>query len=194
MKSIIKPNHLFLKQEDGNFHHVLEAPNPDGTTVQYYVTIICPQFLQYKEQIESIIATVFHYTIHPLVSKIYDLSQKQDTLVFHPELLVMAEAKDWSLSNMGFQLNHHKIRLHVIPKKAYIRYETTNQVKETSIVSFDKRYIDGSSICIKVDTHNPIDDKYNVTYKYVKTVEKSTNAILEGIEDIFTLHFKNMLF
>ena len=173
--------------------YVDEAPNPKGTTVQYRVKIICVDFLRYKKQIESIVSTVFKETIHPLVSKTYDLTRKQDTLTFYPELFVTNEAKDWSLTRIEFQVDQHIIKLQVTPEKAYIHYETSNCIKEPSLVASKQRHIDGSYVIIKVDTRNPIGDVYRVTYKYCMSVAKSPSAILEGIDDIFALHYKHML-
>lgn len=185
---------LYFNEDDYNFYQVLEVPNPDGTTVQYRVKIICTEFTPYKEKILSILTTVFQDTIHPLVSKTYDLTQKNDeTLTFHPELMVINEAKDWSLSGIEFQLDHHVIKLQVTSKQAYIHYETSNCIKEPSMVASDQRYIDGSYVVIKVDTRNPVGDVYRVTYKYCMSVAKSPSAILEGIDDIFALHYKHML-
>lgn len=193
-KSTIKLKTLYFNEADYNFYQVLEVPNPNGTTVQYRVKIICTEFIPYKEKILSILTTVFQDTIHPLVSKTYDLTQKnEETLTFHPELMVINEAKDWSLSGVEFQLDHHIIKLQVNPKKAYIRYETSNCIKEPSLVASDQRYIDGSYVVIKVDTRNPVGDVYRVTYKYCMSVAKSPSAILEGIDDIFALHYKHML-
>lgn len=185
---------LYFNEGDYNFYQVLEVPNPEGTTVQYRVKIICTEFTPYKEKILSILTTVFNETIHPLVAKTYDLTQKnEETLTFYPELMVVNEAKDWSLSSIEFQLDQHIIKLQVTPEKAYIRYETSNCIKEPSMVALDQRYIDGSYVIIKVDTRNPIGDVYRVTYKYCMSVAKSPSAILEGIDDIFALHYKNML-
>ena len=105
----------------------------------------------------------------------------------------MNEARDWSLSGIEFQLDQNRIKLQVTPEKAYIRYETSNCIKEPSMVALDQRYIDGSYVVIKVDTRNPICDVYRVTYKYCMSVAKSPSAILEGIDDIFALHYKHML-
>lgn len=193
-KPTIKLKTLYFNEADYNFYQVLEVPNPDRTTVQYRVKIRCTEFTPYKEKILSILTTVFNDTIHPLVSKTYDLSQKQEnTLTFYPELLVVNEAKDWSLSGIEFRLDHNTIKLQVTPEKAYIRYEPSNCIKEPSLVASDQRYIDGSYIIIEVDTRNPVGDVYRVTYKYRMSVAKSPNAILEGIDDIFALHYKHML-
>lgn len=193
-KPNIKLKTLYFNEGDYNFYQVLEVPNPNGTTVQYRVKIICTEFLTHKEKILSILTTVFNDTIHPLVSKTYDLSQKQEnTLTFYPELLVVNEARDWSLSGIEFRLDHNTIKLQVTPEKAYIRYEPSNCIKEPSLVASDQRYIDGSYVIIKVDTRNPVGDVYRVTYKYCMSVAKSPSAILEGIDDIFALHYKNML-
>lgn len=190
----INLKHLYFDESNYNFIQVLEVPNPDGTTVQYRVKIICTEFTPYKEQILSILTTVFNDTIHPLVAKTYDLTQKnEETLIFHPELMVINEAKDWSLSGIEFRLDHNTIKLQVTPEKAYIRYETSNCIKEPSLVASDQRYIDGSYIIIKVDTRNPVGDVYRVTYKYCMSVAKSPSSILEGIDDIFALHYKHML-
>ena len=193
-KPNIKLKTLYFDEADYNFIQVLEAPNPDGTTVQYRVKIICTEFTPYKEKILSILTTVFNDTIHPLVAKTHDLSQKQEnTLTFYPELLVVNETKDWSLSGIEFRLDHNTIKLQVTPEKAYIRYEPSNCIKEPSLVASDQRYIDGSYVIIKVDTRNPVGDVYRVTYKYCMSVTKSPSAILEGIDDIFALHYKHML-
>ena len=193
-KPNIKLKTLYFDEADYNFIQVIEVPNPNGTTVQYRVKIICAEFTPYKEKILSILTTVFNDTIHPLVSKTYDLSQKQEnTLTFYPELLIVNEAKDWSLSGIEFRLDHNTIKLQVTPEKAYIRYETSNCIKEPSLVASNQRYIDGSYIIIKVDTRNPVGDVYRVTYKYCMSVAKSPSAILEGIDDIFALHYKHML-
>lgn len=185
---------LYFNEDDYNFYQVLEVPNPDGTTVQYRVKIICTEFTPYKEKILSILTTVFQDTIHPLVSKTYDLSQKREnTLIFYPELLVVNEAKDWSLSGIEFQLDQNRIKLQVTSEKAYIHYEPSNCIKEPSMVASDQRYIDGSYVIIKVDTRNPVGDLYRVTYKYCMSVAKSPSSILEGIDDIFALHYKHML-
>ena len=185
---------LYFNEGDYNFYQVLEVTNPEGTTIQYRVKIICTEFTQYKEKILSILTTVFNDTIHPLVAKTYDLTQKnEETLTFHPELMVINEAKDWSLSGIEFQLDHHVIKLQVTSKQAYIHYETSNCIKEPSLVASDQRYIDGSYVVIKVDTRNPVGDAYRVTYKYCMSVAKSPSAILEGIDDIFTLHYNHML-
>lgn len=194
VKSTIKLKTLYFDEANYNFVQVLEAPNPDGTTVQYRVKISCTEFTPYKEKILSILTTVFQETIHPLVAKTHDLSQKcENTLTFHPELLIVNEAKDWSLSGINFQLDHNTIKLQVTPEKAYIRYETSNCIKEPSLVASDQRYIDGSYVIIKVDTRNPVGDLYRVTYKYCMSVAKSPSAILEGIDDIFALHYKHVL-
>lgn len=193
MEQTVQLKHLYVDESDSHFVHVLEAPNPEGTTVQYRVKIICVDFLRYKKQIESIVSTLFKETIHPLISKTYDLTQKQDTLTFYPELFVTNEAKDWSLTRIEFQVDQHIIKLQVTPKKAYIHYETSNCIKEPSMVAQKKRYIDGSYVIIKVDTRNPVGDVYRVTYKYCMSVAKSPSAILEGIDDIFALHYKHML-
>lgn len=162
--------------------------------MQYRVKIICTEFTPYKEKILSILTTVFNDTIHPLVAKTYDLTQKnEETLTFYPEFMVINETKDWSLSGIEFQLDHNTIKLQVTPEKAYIRYETSNCIKEPSLVASDQRYIDGSYIIIKVDTRNPVGDVYRVTYKYCMSVAKSPSSILERIDDIFTLHYKHML-
>ena len=193
-KPNIKLKTLYFNESDYNFYQVLEVPNPNGTTVQYRVKIICTEFTPYKEKILSILTTVFNDTIHPLVSKTHDLSQKhEDALTFYPELMVINEANDWSLSGIEFQLDHNIIKLQVTPEKAYIRYEPSNCIKEPSLVASDQRYIDGSYIIIKVDTRNPVGDVYRVTYKYCMSVAKSPSAILEGIDDIFALHHKHML-
>jgi hypothetical protein len=193
-KPTIKLKTLYFNEADYNFYQVLEVPNPNGTTVQYRVKIICTEFTPHKEKILSILTTVFNDTIHPLVSKTYDLSQKQEnTLTFYPELLVVNEAKDWSLSGIEFRLDHNTIKLQVTREKAYIRYETSNCIKEPSLVASDQRYIDGSYVIIKVDTRNPVGDVYRVAYKYCMSVAKSPRAILEGIDDIFVLHCKHML-
>lgn len=185
---------LYFNEDDHNFYQVLEVPNPDGTTVQYRVKVVCTEFLTYKEKILSILTTVCQDTIHPLVAKTHDLSQKREnTLTFHPELLIVNEAKTWSLSGIQFQLDHNTIKLQVTPDKAYIHYETSNCIKEPSLVASDQRYIDGSYIIIKVDTRNLIGDVYRVTYKYCMSVAKAPSAILEGIDDIFALHYKHML-
>lgn len=186
--------HLYFNEGDSNFVQVLEAPNPDGTTVQYRVTVWCTEFIKHKEKILSILSTVFNETIHPVVTKIYDLTKKQDVITFHPSIHITNGADDWSIFPIDLQINDNNvISLQVTPNHAYIYYHTSNEINEPSMVSFDQRYIDGSSIRIKVDTKHPVDYKYKVGYRYVKRIAKSTSAILEGIDDIFALHYKHML-
>ena len=194
MKQEIKLKHLYFNEEDSNFVQVLEAPNPDGTTVQYRVTVWCTEFIKHKEKIVSILSTVFNKTIHPLVAKIYDLTKKQDVITFHPSITVMNGAEDWSIFPIDLQIdNNNVISLQVTPNHAYIYYTTSNEINEPSIVYFNQRYIDGSFIHIQVDTKHSRDYKYKVGYRYVKRVTKSPSAILEGIDDIFALHYKHML-
>ena len=106
----------------------------------------------------------------------------------------MNGAEDWSIFPIDLQIdNNNVISLQVTPNHAYIYYTTSNEINEPSIVYFNQRYIDGSSIHIQVDTKHSRDYKYKVGYRYVKRVTKSPSAILEGIDDIFALHYKHML-
>ena len=44
-KPNIKLKTLYFNEGDYNFYQVFEVPNPNGTTVQYRVKIICTEFL-----------------------------------------------------------------------------------------------------------------------------------------------------
>lgn len=191
MESTVKHKHLYFDEGSKNFQHVFESPNPDGTKVQYRVTVFSAEFFKHKERIASTLATLFNETIHPLVAKLYELTKKQDALTFYPEIVFVDES-EWSLY-INLQLDHNIIKLQITPNCCYISYKTSNQISEPSLVSLKQQYIDWSSVDIKVDTKNPIDDKYKVTYEYTKRVQKAPSTIIEGIDDIFALHYKYML-
>lgn len=194
MESTVKHKHLYFDEGSKNFLHVFEAPNLKGTTVQYRVTVFSAEFFKNKDRIASVLATLFEDTIHPLVAKIYDLTQKQDTLTFHPEIVFVDES-EWSFYiNLQLDLDHNTLQLQITPTCYYISYETSNHISEPSLVSLKQQYIDWSSVDIKVDTKNPIDGKYKVSYEYTKRVQKAPSTILKGIEDIFALHFKYMFY
>lgn len=190
----MKPMLIHCRYDARFYHHVMEfeIPNETGTAVLYNVRVNHVDFTEKKEKFIRIVADTIQKVIHPVIEQCYDLTEKrEDALDFYLNLTVEPDWKNWTLSSV--KVGQKLVDVQITKTNAILTYDVYTHVRKPSILRFEKDYADGSSVCIKVGAKRCMDDKYLITYRYVKPVKKTPNAILEGIEDIVLFHYGHMM-
>ena len=178
-------------QYDERFYYnriEIEVPNKNGTPVHYEFRINHVDFDEQKDKFINIVVNAIKNVIHPVVTKCYDLTERHEPLSFYQELKVAPNWNEWSLSQITLKTPHDIVYLELTQSNATLRYTVYDYIQKPTFLKFEVQNVDGSLIRIEVDTRLRVDDKSHIAYKYVKTVENTPTAILDGIEDVLLLH------
>ena len=182
----------YQKEDEYGIYYSFEYPNDTGTPVEYHIKMVCSEFDAIPKLLNTV-TTILNDLIHPVISTFYSTERQGETLRFDMNMIGINNGQDWSLTSIPIQFANHMFKLQVTNKNSYIKYETENTIKNVTVNRFQQQFVDGSAILIKADLRNPVNEKYHITYNYIKCVESTFRGIEDGCVDLLTLHHQHVM-
>lgn len=183
----------YQKEDEYSIYYSFKYPHETGTPVEYHIKMESSSLDTIKDFLLPALTKILNETIHPVVSTFYSTERQGEPLRFDTTMIDLSDGKGWVLTSIPLTFANHMFTLQVTNKNSYLRYETENQIQDVTVNRFEQNFVDGSSIIIKVNMRQLVDEKYTVTYKYTKCVESTFKAIEQGCVDLLELHWEHVM-